>query len=284
MERVLSADDRLPLTCTRLGTCCHGHTILITPWELARLAQGLGQTTRAVRERHTLGGTLLRCDGPPGIHGPPARRVAACSLYDAQRGCTVHQDRPLACRLYPLGRQRNAGKTAYYHPGERLPCIELCPTVSELPAQTVGDYLRSQDLAAGEAAHDAYALLAAGLVDAARTIAEHVPGFDRPALIAHLREAYALAPAERAARLTPAWYDRLTVPTLECGTGDPALFVAAHGQILATSLRNEFMVLSGDQALIRAAKLELTLAAHLAPAVGVGCEPLATLLAGQGAA
>lgn len=278
MRSVLSADDRLPLTCTRLGTCCHGHTILITPWELALLAQGLGLTTRVVRERFTNGGTLLRCDGPVGTHGPPARHVAACSLYDAERGCTVHAHRPLACRLYPLGRQRSEGKTAYYHPGEQLPCISLCPTVTELPEQTVGDYLSGQDLAGSEVAHDAYALLAAGLVEAAHAIADHVQTIGRPELVAYLRELSALPPSERAARLPPAWYDRLTVPTIEAGTGDPSLFVATHGQVLATSLRNEFMVLSGDQALIRAAKLELALAAHLAPAVGVGIEPLVALL------
>ena len=279
MGCVLSADDRLPLTCTRQGTCCHGTTVHITPWELALLAHGLGLTPRVVRERFTSGGTLLRCDGPVGTHGPPAQRVAACSLYDAERGCTVHDHRPLACRLYPLGRQRSEGKTVYHHPGELLSCITLCPTVIELPAQTVGDYLKGQDLAAGETAHDAYALLVAGLINAARTIVEHVKAIDRPGLIAHLHELAALPVAERAARLPPAWYDRLTVPTIEAGTDDPALFVAAHGQVLAASLRNEFMVLSGDQALIRAAKLELALAAHLAPAVGVGIEPLVALLA-----
>lgn len=279
MSRVLSADDRLPLTCTRLGICCHGATILITPWELALLAKGLGLTTRVIRERFTIGGTLLRSDGPLGTHGPPARRVAACSLYDPERGCTVHEHRPLACRLYPLGRQRAAGQVAYYHPGEHLPCVDLCPTVVELPAQTVGDYLRGQELAAGETAHDAYALLASGLVDAARSIAKHIQSLDRSTLITHLREMYALPPGERAARLPPAWYDRLTVPATESDVGDPALFVAAHGQVLATSLRNEFMVLSGDQALIRAAKLELTLATHLAPAVGVSSEALIALLA-----
>ena len=278
MRSVLAADDRLPLTCTRLGTCCHGHTILITPWELALLAKGLGLTTRVVRERFTIGGTLLRSDGPVGTHGPPARQVAACSLYDTERGCTVHADRPLACRLYPLSRQGSAGTTTYRHSGEHLPCIDLCPTVTALPAQTVGDYLRGQELAAGESAHDAYALLATGLVHAARSIAEHIQSLDRTALVTHLRETYALPPAERAARLSPAWYDRLTVPTVETGTGDPALFVATHGQVLATSLRNEFMVLTGDQALIRAAKLELTLAAHLAPAVGVDSASLVALL------
>lgn len=276
---MLSVDDRLPLTCTRLGTCCHGRSVLLTPWELALLAHGLGVTPRVARERFTIGGTLLRSDGPPGTQGPPAQQAAACSLYDTARGCTAHAQRPLACRLFPLTRHRADGATGYHHPGERLPCLELCPTVGELPELTVGGYLAGQEVAAGESAHDAYALLAAGLVAAARTIGEHVRSLDRGALAAHLREVSALPPGERAARLPPAWYDRLTVPTVEMGTGDPALFVSAHGQVLATSLRNEFMVLSGEQALVRAAKLELTLAAHLAPAVGVDGERLVALLA-----
>lgn len=276
---MLSANDRLPLTCTRLGTCCHGRSVLVTPWELALLAQGLGLTPRVVRERFTIGGTLLRSDGATGTQGPPTQRVAACSLYEAGRDCTAHDQRPLACRLFPLTRRRAGGTTGYHHPGERLPCLDLCPTVGELPELTVGDYLAGQEVAAGESAHDAYALLSAGLVAAARTIGEHVRGLDRGVLAAHLREMSALTPGERAARLPPAWYDRLTVPTVEMGTGDPALFVSAHGQVLANSLRNEFMVLSGDHALVRAAKLELTLAAHLAPAAGIDGERLVALLA-----
>ena len=63
------------------------------PYELLRLARHLGLTTSEVIARHTeAGGTVLQ-----------TREDGACTFL-GPRGCTVHPDRPLACRLYPLAR------------------------------------------------------------------------------------------------------------------------------------------------------------------------------------
>ena len=46
----LRIQDSLPLTCSRGGTCCHGNTVLLNPWELARLAQEKKITPREFRD------------------------------------------------------------------------------------------------------------------------------------------------------------------------------------------------------------------------------------------
>jgi Fe-S-cluster containining protein len=273
----LAATDRLPLTCTRLGTCCHGHRILVCPWELAWLAQGMGVTARELRDtRTTAGGTQLLADGAPGIHGPPSHRVPACTLYDAAVGCRAHAHRPLACRLYPLGRQRHQGAIRYYHPGTVMPCRELCPTVDALPQRAVGEYLAEQDIAAGEAAHDGYAALAYGLVNAALAIADGgaVTRAELARCFAGLR---LLDGGQRAARLPSPWYDRLTVPQLAAGP-DAAAFVRDHGQALATALQSDFLRDGAADALVRAAELELLLALHLGSTVGTDPAVMAALI------
>jgi Fe-S-cluster containining protein len=275
--------DRLQLTCTRLGTCCHGHQIFVCPWEVALLARGLGLGVLEFRDRHTdCGGTRLIFNGPALAHGPDSHRgKPACTLYDPARGCSAHGHRPLVCRLYPLGRQRRSARSIYYQIGERLPCFSLCPTVSELPAQSVGDYLASQDITAAEAAHDAYAALAYGMVNAALVITRHVGAAEAaglPAFFAALRQ---LGPAERPARIPASWLDRLTLPPDGLPLDDPAAFVTGHGQALALALQAEFAAATAPDALLQAARLYLALALHLGATVGTDAEVMARLLAGE---
>jgi uncharacterized protein len=273
----LATSDRLPLTCTRLGTCCHGHRILLSPWELAWLAQGMGITPRVLRDtRMEDGGTRLRADGAVGVHGPPAHRVPACTLFDPTSGCRAHSHRPLACRLYPLGRQRHEGSIRYYHPGAEVPCLELCPTVSELPERTVGKYLQEQDIVAGAIAHDGYAALAYGLVNAALVIAD-AGGISRSELGDYFAVLRTWSAPERVAKLGPGWYDALIIPDLPV-LADVGAFVAAHGQLLAQRLHAEFMAQSAASTLGDAARLDVLLALHLGSTVGADAAVMASLI------
>lgn len=277
----LPRDARLHLSCTRLGTCCHGHQIFICPWELAVLARSAGLGTAEFRTRHTdCGGTRLIFNGPLLVGGPPTHAgKAACSLYDATSGCTVHEGRPLVCRLYPLARGRREGRTIYHHVGSRLPCHDLCPTVSSFPQLSVGQYVASQKLTEAEAAHDAYASLAYGMINAARLIIASPAGIDGAAMRSHFTQLRALPVAERAGHIPPAWLDCLTIPVLASALENPAAYVAEHGQQLAARLQHEFGTSQASDALIQAVRLYLVMGLHLGTAVGTDPDVMSQLLA-----
>lgn len=210
--------DVLHLTCVRGGGCCHAKQIAVTPWEIARLARATGLSAAQARDRLTSdGGTRLRSAGPRDGHGRPA-----CSLL-GPAGCTVHADRPLACRVFPLGRSLVEGR-AVYHMAERHRCVDLCPDVLAQPRRRVGEWLQEQDVAAGEAAHDAYGRLVCGLLAQAGQLGEGAE------FVAGLQASAALDPGRRAALLPRPWFELVTAPGLAELVDDPPTFVLAHAE------------------------------------------------------
>jgi len=269
----LQAHDRLPLTCTRAGTCCHGKMVWINPWELACLARASGETVAAFSARCCeFGGIRLRFDGPAGWKGLPA-----CQLYDPTRGCSVHAGRPLSCRLYPLARQRRGAEVRYFHQGRRFPCLEGCPEVAELPAQSVQQYLAGQLSAPGEAAQDAYLGVMQELADGAFVLLLEsglAATGDRLTLQrwrllgqAHPRALSAEIPAE--------WLEALTAPALAEQLGDPARFAACHQQLLQARAQERFATLREEAQLRAASCLMMALALQLGRALGCAPEELA---------
>ena len=80
-------------SCRQCLSCCSNKKIQVNPYEIARLAANRGLPTADFVARYTHdGGTLLNWE-----------EDGTCVFLDAQ-GCSVHPDRPLVCRLYPLGR------------------------------------------------------------------------------------------------------------------------------------------------------------------------------------
>lgn len=93
VRRTLDRATPFAYRCAGCGRCCHGKLIQVNPYEVARIARHLGLSTTETIARFTEDGVWLR-------------RTAddACCLLEG-RGCSVHGDQPLACRLYPLGRR-----------------------------------------------------------------------------------------------------------------------------------------------------------------------------------
>lgn len=128
--------------CARCSRCCRGNRIQLNPYEAARLARRLGIGTREFRMRHTIearGAELSReADGTCVLLGP--------------YGCTVHADRPLVCRLYPLGRKVSAEGTESFHRLDGHPESD-----GRFDGHgTVGDYLEAQGAVPYMRAADAY--------------------------------------------------------------------------------------------------------------------------------
>jgi uncharacterized protein len=89
----LSRHSVFGYSCSRCLVCCRFKTIHLNPYEIARLSNNQGvSTTEFIARFTTNGGTVLQ-----------SKRDGTCVFLDTE-GCAVHADRPLVCRLYPLGR------------------------------------------------------------------------------------------------------------------------------------------------------------------------------------
>jgi Fe-S-cluster containining protein len=88
----LDLETPYAFACQRCRRCCHAKRIQVNPYEVARLAGHFGVSTTAFLRRHTRDGAFLKFDADN-----------TCPFLTGD-GCGVHGDRPLVCRLYPLGR------------------------------------------------------------------------------------------------------------------------------------------------------------------------------------
>jgi len=93
--------------------CCADLNLVLTPYDIVRLKNRLGLTSDQFLEAYT--GTQtepdsrfpkvrLKMTGGPGKPCP----------FVTPRGCSVYEDRPGACRIYPLGRGAAAGGREFY--------------------------------------------------------------------------------------------------------------------------------------------------------------------------
>ena len=102
----LTLDDTVQFRChpgiACFNACCRNSDVTLTPYDIVRLKRRLNLTSDAFVARYT---TPFELD----FHGMPGLKLAtrpggcACCFLDEQRGCTVYQDRPVACRYYALG-------------------------------------------------------------------------------------------------------------------------------------------------------------------------------------
>lgn len=85
------------------GDCCSDLTLLLMPYDALRLRWRLGVGSEAFLERHTetvRDGESLVPRVQVKMGDAPSKRCPFLS----EKGCTVYEDRPSACRMFPLGR------------------------------------------------------------------------------------------------------------------------------------------------------------------------------------
>ncbi len=97
----MGPDTRFSYRCTRCNSCCVDKRIQVNPYEIARLARNRGVSTAAARDTFTSEGALRQRDD------------GRC-IFLGEQGCTVHPDRPLVCRLFPLGRVIDAAGNVHF--------------------------------------------------------------------------------------------------------------------------------------------------------------------------
>jgi Fe-S-cluster containining protein len=247
--------------------------VRLNPWELAHLAQAKGLSPREFRDRFCeFGGIRLRFDGTPGWKGQ-----SACSQYVPDFGCSVHLGRPLACRLYPLGRQRQGKNVQYIFQGKDFPCLEGCPEVLDLPQLSVAEYIAGQSAQSYEVAQDAYLEVMQNLADGAFALLLEsglAKSGDRKTLRLW-RKMGKEEPGQLAKRLGQEWIDRLMLPGLFDDMNDPISFSNKHYEVLVTQAQESFGALQNLADYSKASALMMGLALHLGRGLGANPTSLA---------
>lgn len=269
----LNKEEKLPLTCSRTGTCCHGKMVWLNPWELFCLARAKGITPEEFRDRYCeYGGIRLRFDGKVGW-----KSQQACSQYLENFGCSVHTGRPLACRLYPLGRQIQSNEIHYMYQGEEFPCLEGCPEVTTLPSLQVEEYLAGQQTVKYEKAQDEYLELMQNLADIAFVLLLDT-GLAASGDKETLRLWRAMGneqPEALALRIGNDWMNSLMLPDINENTDDPVSFVHQHSELLQQKAQTNFSSLNTNLELHEASVLIMGTALQLARGIGADAKGLA---------
>lgn len=147
----MNSQSGFSFRCGRCSRCCHHRKIQVNPYEIARLAANLQIGTTEFIQNYTDKGVYLSKKGK-----------ARCVFLEAD-GCRVYKDRPLVCRLYPLGRTITPhGAETFFMDG--LP--SGCCSKWSASQQTVGTYLVSQGVSVFMQASDYYRTLLRKLADA----------------------------------------------------------------------------------------------------------------------
>jgi hypothetical protein len=105
-RRKLEAGGRFPFGCHQglscYTNCCADVNILLTPMDVLGLSRRLGITTGEFIARHTLTPVTKDLHLPVLMLRMGEGSGRKCPFVDA-KGCTVYEDRPWSCRMYPVG-------------------------------------------------------------------------------------------------------------------------------------------------------------------------------------
>jgi Fe-S-cluster containining protein len=269
----LSAQSILPLTCSRSGTCCFGKAVLLNPWELLNLSREKKTTPREFRDLYTdFGGIRLRFDGKQDKKGQNS-----CSQYIPNFGCSVHLGRPLACRLYPLGRQIQSNKAHYMFEGETFPCLTDCAEVLELPKLSVGEYLKGQQAGEFEKAQDEYLTIMQNIADIAFELLldSGLAATAETKTLAIWREMGNELPENLTERIGKQWVDCLMIPKITDALENPIAFAQKHNELLLLKAQEDFGSLQTHKELHDGAVLIMGVALHLSRGLGADTKEIA---------
>ena len=205
--------------CNACGLCCHDKVIVLSPFDLLRVAREAGVTTSEAIGRFTIRrGSILKF-----------RDDGACVALDGLR-CGVHRGRPLACRLYPLGIERDRG-------GDKFVTLEAAVGSLGVYGErgTVDDFLGAQNVGAHLDANARYAWL----FPIYRERIAATVDFDRVLPREFWRRAVREALAESGYDPNPLIDATFDLDGFGCGRASDADTVAAHIGVLSEMIRRE---------------------------------------------
>ena len=101
----LSGDAVIQFRCHTgidcFNACCRNIDIMLTPYDIIRLKRHLGIASTEFLRQYTFPFEFAK-DSVAGVKLKPVEGGTACQFM-TDEGCSVYEDRPTACRYYPVG-------------------------------------------------------------------------------------------------------------------------------------------------------------------------------------
>ena len=126
--------------------CCSDVNIFLTPYDIVRLKNALGISSQEFLSKYTVSPFDKNLKYPVILLQMRDDEKTSCPFV-TEKGCSVYEDRPWACRMYPLG---------LASPGENSPDLNeefyfllkeaVCKGFSEDKKQTVSQWLSDQGI------------------------------------------------------------------------------------------------------------------------------------------
>lgn len=156
LPQMLTAESKLKFRCHKgvscFNECCKHADVTLAPYDVLRLQRHLGMSSEQFLKQHTVPFEMDR-DGVPGIK-LKTDDAGACLLLDGDNGCSVYEDRPTACRYYPVGLLNMRNKDEY-EAKQQFSLIkeEHCKGHEEDRELTVAEYREEQGVEAYDQAN-----------------------------------------------------------------------------------------------------------------------------------
>jgi hypothetical protein len=156
----LSAEDTFNFSC-HAGLACFTHccadvNIALTPYDALRLRKRLGVGSEEFIERYTLLPPMAPGQKLPMVFLKMDETTKKCQFVGG-KGCQVYEDRPWACRMYPVGMA--SGRTEQKPEGEEFFFIlrdRTCDGLDEPHRMTIREWMHNQGTADYDAANDEF--------------------------------------------------------------------------------------------------------------------------------
>jgi Fe-S-cluster containining protein len=149
VPETFGADREIRFQCRKgiacWNACCSNIDIALTPYDALRLEHRLGMGSGPFLREYTVPYEMEK-DGLAGVKLKPVEGGTACRFMQAE-GCAVYEDRPTACRYYPVAllSMRRQGESTD-RDSYALVKEPHCLGHQEPRTLTIADYRREQGL------------------------------------------------------------------------------------------------------------------------------------------
>ena len=120
--------------------CCRDVNIFLSPYDILRMKKRLGVTSEQFLQKYTVSLYSETSGFPVVLLKMNEDQNKACPFVRPE-GCSIYEDRPWPCRMYPL--DQDGPKGEFYI----VPQASICLGIKEDREWTVEEYLKDQGLA-----------------------------------------------------------------------------------------------------------------------------------------